>query len=155
MLTSSFPFQAHGSIGQPTAAGPAVEKRLTNERCADPRHAVSRRGGPRQAQSRARRETEIKFTLGLLTSVQCAENVGIKFTQEMQSFRKVCSRCDQKQKMFTQQVKTLRNSLHMNCQSRWKSLHRRCEICKKSLHILSKNDRKIYTEQASVNLCKL
>ena len=102
---------------RPTAAGPAVEKRLTNERCAVPRHAVSRRGGPRQAQPRARRETEIKFTLGLLTSVQCAENVGTKFTQEMQSFRKVCSRCDQKQKKFTQQVKTLRNSLHMNCQS--------------------------------------
>ncbi len=72
-------------------------------------------GGPRQAQPRARRETEIKFTLGLLSSVQCAENVGTKFTQGMQSFRKVCSRCDQKQKKFSQQVKTLRNSLQMNC----------------------------------------
>ncbi len=102
---------------RPTATGPAVEKRLTNERCAVPRHAVSKEGGPRQAQPRARRETEIKFTLGLLTSVQCAENVGTKFTQEMQSFRKVCSLCDQKQKKFTQQVKTLRNSLHVTGQS--------------------------------------
>ncbi len=32
------------SIGQPTAAGKAVEKWLTNERCAVPRHAESRRG---------------------------------------------------------------------------------------------------------------
>ncbi len=114
-------------------------------------------GGPRQAQPRVRRETEINFTLGLLTNVQCAENVGTKFTQEVQSFRKVCTQCDQKQKKFTQleQVKTLRNSLHINCQSWWKSLHRRCEICKKSLHILSKNDRKVFTEQTSVNLCKL
>ncbi len=30
---------------RPTAAGPAVEKRLTKERCAVPRHAVSRWGG--------------------------------------------------------------------------------------------------------------
>ncbi len=45
---------------RPTAAGQAVEKRLTNERCAVPRHAVSRRGGQRQAQPRARRETEKK-----------------------------------------------------------------------------------------------
>jgi hypothetical protein len=74
---------------------------------------------------RARREKEINFTLGLLTGVQCAENVGTKFTQDMQSFRKVCSRCDQKQKRFAQQVKTLRDSLHMIimigmiCWSRW------------------------------------
>ena len=45
-------------------------------------------GGPRRAQPRARREPEIKFTLGLLTSVQCAENVGTKFTQEMQKLQK-------------------------------------------------------------------
>ena len=75
---------------RPAAAGPAVEKRLpvTNEHCAVPRHAVRRLGGPRQAQPRARREPEIKFTLGLLTSVQCAENVGTKFTQEMQKLQK-------------------------------------------------------------------
>jgi hypothetical protein len=108
------PRAGSGAVTVPidAAAGPA----LKNERCAVPRHAVSRRGGPRQAQPRARRETEIKFTLGLLTSVQCAENFCTKFTQVMQSFRKVCSRCDQKQKNFSQQVKTLRNSLHMNCQ---------------------------------------
>jgi hypothetical protein len=29
---------------RPTTAGPAVEKRLTNERCAVPRHAVSKGG---------------------------------------------------------------------------------------------------------------
>ena len=45
-------------------------------------------GGPRQEQPRARREKEIKFTLGLLTGVQCAENVGTKFTQEMQKLQK-------------------------------------------------------------------
>ena len=30
---------------RPTAAGQAAEKRLTNERCAIPRHAVSKEGG--------------------------------------------------------------------------------------------------------------
>ncbi len=109
------PRAGSGAVTVPldAAAGPA----LTNELYAVHRHAVRKGGGPRQAQPRARSETEIKFTLGLLTSVQCAENVGTKFTQEMQSFRKVCSRCDQKQEKFTHQVKTLRNSLHVNCQS--------------------------------------
>ena len=41
-----------------------------------------------QEQPPAHRATEIKFTLGLLTSVQCAENVGTKFTQEMQKLQK-------------------------------------------------------------------
>ncbi len=103
----------HGPPRRRRRPGPA----LTNERCAVPRHAVRKGGGPWQAQPQERRETEIKFALGLLTSVQCAENVGTKFTHQMRSFRKVCSRCDQKQKQLTQQVKTLRNSLHMNSQS--------------------------------------
>ncbi len=63
------------TVPLPAAAG----QTLTNERCAVPRHAW---GGW------ARREPEIKFTLGLLTSVQCAENVGTKFTQEMQKLQK-------------------------------------------------------------------
>ena len=54
----------------------------TTDRCAVSRHAM--RGGA----ERVRREKEIKFTLGLLTGVQCAENVGTKFTQQMRRFIK-------------------------------------------------------------------
>jgi len=79
------PRAGSGAVTVPldAAAGPA----LTNERCAVPRFVVRRGGGTRRAQPRARREPEIKFTLGLLTGVQCAENVGTKFTQEMQKLQ--------------------------------------------------------------------
>ncbi len=117
MLTSRFPFQAHGfhctTHRRRAGSGDSGEADDKSALCSPSSCREQTGGGQRQAQPRARRETEIKFTLGLLTSVHCAENVGTKFTQEMQSFRKVCSQCDQKQKKFTQQVKTLRNSLHM------------------------------------------
>ncbi len=53
-----------------------MEKRLTENRFAVPRHAV-RKGGKSQAEQ-AHRETEIKFTLGLIGVEQQAENVDIK-----------------------------------------------------------------------------
>ncbi len=154
MLTSRFPFQAHGlrwtTHRSRAGSGEAADKWAL---CSSSLCREQTGGGPRQAQPRARREIEIKFTLGLLTSVQCAENVGTKFTQDMQNFRKVCWRCDQKQKKFTQQVKTLRNSLHKTGQSWWKKITQVWNLQKKKK--LSKNDRKGYTEQTGMNLCKL
>ncbi len=76
-----------------------------------------------------------------------------------QSLHKSCKASEKFAHSVIRRRKSLHNrskhSLHMNCQSWWKCIHRRCEICKASLHILSKIDRKVYTEQISVNLCKL
>jgi hypothetical protein len=53
---------------------------------------------------RARSELELKFTLGL-----CSEQkmLAPSFTQKMQMISKCLLKCDEKQKRFTQKVKTL------------------------------------------------
>jgi hypothetical protein len=56
------PRAGSGAVTVPLDAAAGLA--LTNERCAVPRHAVRKGGGPLQAQPRARRETEIKFYTG-------------------------------------------------------------------------------------------
>jgi hypothetical protein len=99
----SSPRAGSGAITVPldNAAGPA----LTNERCAVPRHAVSKGGGVRGRRSRGRAVKEntvyIRFAHECAVSRKCWHKV---YTRDAKASEKVCSQCDQKQKKFTQQV---------------------------------------------------